>query len=136
MPILQKRSSENLLPSNVVDDAPELKRSRSKRGSKVSVVSVVDAVEVVLTRDEPNVRAGIVFDNEYSDRAIVQAVLDGSPAAETRGSPPAALWIRPRDEIFAIDGVRVTSAKHCVQMIRQSNKLSITVLKSRKPISA
>eukprot|EP00966_Prymnesium_polylepis_P214497 4967408-Prymnesium_polylepis.1 len=95
-----------------------------------------DAIEVALKRNGPNVRAGIVLDNEFLERAVVKSVQPGSPAAATHESLSTVMWLRPRDEIFAIDGVRVTSAKHTVQLIRQSNKLQIVVLKSRKPIPA
>jgi len=126
--LMKRKSSEDtiatpigLLPRNAL-----LGRKRSK-----TTVSVVDALEVTLIRSEPNERAGIVLDEKYTDRAIVKSVLDGSPAGATQASHLPTMRIRPRDEIFAIDGVPVTSAKHMVELMRQSNKLKVVVTKTR-----
>ena len=78
-----------------------------------------EPIEIILKRNEPNVRAGIVFDQDYPSRAIVKSVAPGSLAAKTHHQLSRAMWIKTRDEVFAIDGVTVTSAKHAVQLIRQ-----------------
>ena len=127
--LLKRSSSENL--SN---NAPELKRGKSKRGSRLYSVNVLDAIEVTLTRDEPNVRAGVQLNPKFTDRAIVESVLDGSPAAATDRLTGVneSLKIRPGDEILAVDGVSVTSAKHMVQLMKECNKLEVVLLKSKR----
>ena len=128
--LLKRSSSENLA-------APRLKRGKSSgRFYSVNVTMRPEVVEVTLTRAEPNVRAGVLLDAKYSERAIVKSVLEGSPAAATdrlEGVNPG-LKIRPGDEIFAVDGVTVTSAKHMVQLMKECNKLEFVLLKSKKPI--
>jgi hypothetical protein len=119
-------------PSSTAQAPPEAEVAVAPAVCEASGID--DAIEIVLKRDEPNVRAGIVLDNDYPSRAIVKAVAPGSLAAKTHNALSTVMWIKPRDEVFAIDGVRVKDAKHCVQLIRQSNKLEIIVLKSRKPI--
>merc|ERR1711998_26103 len=123
-----KRGSENNLSPNV-EAPPGLKRSKS------SNKNVTNGLEITLQREDPNVRVGIVLDSNFEDRAIVKKLHDGTPAAATRSSPSAALQIKAGDEILSIDGVRVQSATHMVQLIKQNNKLSITVTKSRSPVS-
>lgn len=85
-----------------------------------------DSIDVVITRKEPNDRVGIVLDPEFTQRAIVKSV--------SAGTPSVGLFI-PLDEIFAIDGVTCTSAKHCVALIRASNALEFKIHKSRRPVT-